>query len=95
MAEETDYNPREHMEQVIAAGGSVYHKGAIISNKDQLPSQAELAKGDKAAEATARAALQRHRDAIDAEIAQLDSNPPAAAKSDAKPDAKKDDSSKK
>lgn len=80
MAEET-YNQREHMEQVVAEGGSVYHKRAIISKHEHLPSQAELAKGDKAAEGVAREDLQRRRSAIDDEIAQLDSSAPAENKS--------------
>jgi hypothetical protein len=37
---------RTQMEAAIAEGGSVLHKGQVISHKDHLPSDADLAAGD-------------------------------------------------
>jgi hypothetical protein len=73
MAEEEDYDQRAHMESVIASGGSVYHKGQIITHRDQLPSHGQLAKGDARREAAAREVMVAQRDALDRALAELDS----------------------
>lgn len=56
---------REEMEAVIARRGSVMYKGRIIRTVQGLPSRAELAVGDPAAEA-------KTRDDLDAQIAELE-----------------------
>lgn len=62
---------RRGMEAVIRAGGSVMHNGRFVSRVEELPSQADLAKGNPEMERATRASLQQHRDYIDAEIAKL------------------------
>lgn len=69
MAEQ--YNQRKHMEEVHDSGGSVYYKGQIIPPGAKLPTEAELAQGDPARVAAARAAIAARRAALDAEEAML------------------------
>jgi hypothetical protein len=59
------------MRAVIAEGGSVGYNGKTITSADGLPSEAELAEGDEAAEAAALENLERAQAAIDAQRARL------------------------
>ena len=45
---------REEMMKIIREGGSVLHRGVLYSANNPLPSEAELAKGDKEAEEAAK-----------------------------------------
>jgi hypothetical protein len=66
---------RAGAEQVIRSGGSVSFGGRVITSVDKLPSDAEFARGDAAAERAARARLEEQRRAIDAQLAGLPSPP--------------------
>jgi|ERR1043165_4290346 large subunit ribosomal protein L21 len=74
----SDYNQREHMAQVLSEGGGVYHKGRILTSQHELPSEAELAKGDPVREARAKESIAARRAALDAEEAKLGGGGPAA-----------------
>ena len=63
---------RHGMEKAIRSGGSVLHNGTIISSVDKLPTEAELANGDTAAEEAARAGIEERQAALDRERAILD-----------------------
>lgn len=76
---------RSGMEQVIQSGGSVLHthvtpleggharhQSRIISKIEELPSHADLAKGDKQLSDAARLKLMAERQRIDSELAKLD-----------------------
>lgn len=62
---------RRGMEHVIAAGGSVLHGGRSISKLHELPSAADLAKGNAALTESTRDALLAERDRLDRELAKL------------------------
>jgi len=55
---------RAGMEHALNMGGSVMLDGKLIEHRDDLPTEAELAKGDERREAAVR-------EALDAQIAQL------------------------
>ena len=71
------------MEKVLARGGSVLHQVKtekfgqtkvahhVISDINQLPSAAELAKGDPVKEADVYADIQRRQELLDKELALL------------------------
>jgi predicted HD phosphohydrolase len=59
------------MEQAIREGGSVLYGGRIITRAEHLPSAAELAQGDPAAEAAAQADLQAQIADLQAQVAKL------------------------
>ncbi len=67
---------RKEMEAVIDAGGSVLHgegtSRRIIDRKEHLPSEAELATGDREELQKARDALQTRVDKLTSEIAAID-----------------------
>lgn len=62
---------RNEMEAVITGGGSVIYNGQTISRLGDLPSAADLAKGDPEAEAAAANALQQQIADLQAQIAKL------------------------
>lgn len=62
---------RAGMEKVIRDGGSVMHGREIITNVDDLPSEAELAEGDEAAERVALDNIERQQRALDAQRNRL------------------------
>ena len=72
---------RHGMEQALKAGGSVLHGERIITNAKDLPSEAELASGDIAAEDAARASIAERQAALDRESAILNSRAKAAQQS--------------
>ncbi len=84
MAEEK-LSVRKQMEKVIREGGTIMHDGRIIGSFNELPSEADLAKGDKKAEAQARAGLEAEHKRIIGELAKL--NETAAAGSEPKTEA--------
>jgi hypothetical protein len=61
----------EGMCAVIDDGGSVMYNGAVITDKANLPSQAQLAKGNATKEAAVRKSLAARRAELDAEEARL------------------------
>lgn len=72
MAEQDEeYNQRAHMKEAIAEGGSVYHRGRIITSHEHLPTEADLAKGDPARAAAVRRELERRKAELDEQIASL------------------------
>jgi large subunit ribosomal protein L21 len=71
MAEQKEYDQREHMEQVISEGGSVYHRGRIIARQEELPADSVLARGNREMESAARRRLERQRAAIEEELSAL------------------------
>lgn len=85
---------RKEMEAVIASGGSVLYGGRTIAHASQLPSEADLAKGDPEAETAAANALQQQIADLQAQVAKLtpapDSKADAKAKADADAKAKAD-----
>lgn len=67
---------RKDMEQVIMAGGSVLlPDGRLITNVSNLPSAAELAKGDPAREAAAAVDLQTQINELQRQLAALQNDP--------------------
>lgn len=70
---------RAGMEHAIRAGGSVIHDGRVVSRIEDLPTEAQLAKGNTAAEDAALNNINRQRAELDAQEAQLKAgrNPPA------------------
>jgi hypothetical protein len=77
---------RAAMEQAIRSGGSVMYQGRLITAVEQLPSAAELAAGDPAAEAEAQASLQTQIAELQRQMAQLEARqqPGGKAKTPAK-----------
>lgn len=71
---------RHGMEQAIRGGGSVLHDGRTITRVQDLPSEAELAQGDTAAEEAARASIAERQAQLDRERAILDGRRADAAK---------------
>lgn len=67
---------RDEMAQVIRDGGCVELAGRMILTEAALPTEADLAVGDPAQEATALAALQTQMIALQAQMTKLT---PAAA----------------
>lgn len=63
---------RGEMEAVIDGGGSVVHRGRLISVKADLPSETELAAGDHERMAAVRRGLEAQQAAIASELAELD-----------------------
>jgi hypothetical protein len=63
---------RAAMEQAIRSGGSVMYQGRLITAVEQLPSAAELAAGDPAAEAEAQTSLQTQIAELQRQMAQLE-----------------------
>ena len=70
---------REQMERAIDEGGSVLYQGRILTSKEQLPSEAELAKGDANREEAARRELQAQIARLSAELSLLQPAAPEAA----------------
>ena len=62
---------RAEMEQAIQDGGSVLHGGRLYSRIEDLPSAADLARGNPEQEAAAAAALDSQIAALQAQRAQL------------------------
>jgi hypothetical protein len=62
---------RGEMEAAIAEGGSVLYGGHLISRVQDLPSAADLARGNPEQEAAAAAALEAQIAALQAQRAQL------------------------
>lgn len=62
---------RYGMEQVIRSGGSVLHDGVVRARIEDLPTEAQLAKGNTAAEDAALNNINRQRAELDAQEAQL------------------------
>lgn len=62
---------RKEMERVLAEGGSVLYKGAIITNAAELPSVADIAQGDPAQEAAAKSDLEKQVKDLQAQLATL------------------------
>jgi hypothetical protein len=62
---------REELEAAINEGGSVLVGGKIITRLEDLPSEADLAKGDEVKEAAARKGLEDQVKALQAELAKL------------------------
>jgi hypothetical protein len=71
---------RHGMEEAIRNGGSVIHNGVVVSRLDQLPSEAELAQGDTAAENAALSSLDDRQAALDRERALITSRRTPAKK---------------
>lgn len=66
------------MKRVLANGGSVWHGNRLIVTEADLPTAAELAKGDPVAEATTKQDLQAQIAALQAQYESL--SQPAALK---------------
>jgi len=63
---------REEMEQLIRQREGVLYDGRAITSIKDLPTEAELAKGDKAKEAAAKAALKEQLRGIASQLAMLE-----------------------
>lgn len=68
---------REEMERVLQDGGTVLYRGTIRTTAAELPGEAELAQGDPAKEAQARAGLEAQIAALRAELGLLQPVPAA------------------
>lgn len=62
---------RRQMEEVIRGGGSVLHGGRLCTRIEQLPTDADLAKGNPAQEALAAQALEAQIAALQAQHDRL------------------------
>ncbi len=62
---------RKGMEQIVQGGGSVLHKGQLFTTVAQLPTEAELAKGNPLAERAAEQDLKRRLAETQAELDKL------------------------
>lgn len=67
---------RREMEAVIRGGGSVLYNGRLISKLSDLPTAAELARGNPRAEQAAAAELQAQVADLQAQLAALQGAPP-------------------
>jgi hypothetical protein len=90
---------RQQMENVINGGGSVLHKGRLITRIENLPSAMALAKTPEEKEA-AKADLQARMEKLQAEAAELeksdsDAGDEKSEKAQAKDSAKKEESADK
>jgi hypothetical protein len=63
------------MRRLMLRGQSVLYNGSIISNPAELPTEAQLVKGDARRAAQARAHLLEQQAAIQAQLAQLEAAP--------------------
>lgn len=68
---------RAAMEAAISRGGAVLYQGRIISRVADLPSEAELAQGDPAAEQAAAESLRAQIAQAQQLLAQLQARQPA------------------
>ena len=68
---------RKQMQDVIENGGSVLHGRHLILQSDQVPSAAELAKGDPTAEAAAGADLKAQIADLQRQMRELSAAKPA------------------
>jgi hypothetical protein len=75
------------MEAVVKSGGSVLHKGQVLTRLEHLPSAADLAEGDAEQSKAVLADIERQQKALDAQRKQLTD----AAKGQSKQSAKADD----
>lgn len=77
--------------------GSVMYNGVVIDKVEDLPSEAELAKGDPAREAQAKETLLKKKAEIDEQLESLEVSQPAdnANAESKKEDIKKEDVKKK
>ncbi len=75
MYDKTGKLTRAGAEQIIAEGGSVSINGNLYTSVENLPSEADFAKGDQDAENAARENLLRQQKAIEEQLAKL--NAPA------------------
>lgn len=62
---------RKEMEEILDRNEGVIIDDKVITSKADLPTEAELAKGDKQAEAAARVSLEAQMDAIKQQMAML------------------------
>ena len=76
---------RKEMQEILEAGGSVLHGRQIITDPAHLPSAADLAKGDPAAEATATADLKAQLAEVQRQLAELKPAAPTAPSGNAPP----------
>jgi hypothetical protein len=83
---------REEMLNLIRKRESVLYDGRVISSVDELPSEAELAKGDADKEAAAKKSLLAQKAVLETQLAMLSEvdkvNAEAKAKSENKSEAK-------
>lgn len=70
---------REKMENIIRGGGSVMFEGNIITDVKQLPTEAELAKGDESREQAAIAQLQAQKRELERQLSLLQNKGEAPA----------------
>ena len=66
---------RKRMEEIIKGGGSVMVGSRIIDSMGDLPSEVDLAKGDKAATQSVRKSLEETKANAERELAKLDEEP--------------------
>lgn len=64
------------MEEIIARGESVIVDNRIVDNVNDLPNEAELAKGNKEAEKAAKASIKAQMEALEAQLKSLDDPKP-------------------
>ena len=64
---------RQGMLAVLRAGGSILYHGRLITQEAEMPSDAELAKGNTAAVARARVSMQAQIATLEAQMRALDS----------------------
>lgn len=72
---------RAEMERTIAQGGSVLYQGRIISRAQDLPSEADLARGDPDAEAQTQTRLEAQIAELQAQVQRLQGGERKAATS--------------
>lgn len=70
---------REGMEKVVRAGGSVTYGNAHLWRVEDLPTEAQLAKGDQRKAAAAQATIQEQIAALQAQLGMLTGSKPADA----------------
>ncbi len=75
----------EQMIATVRRGEGVMHNGRVITKEAELPTPAELAQGDPAAEANTLAALQQQMTDLQAQMALLQPGGQASAEQPATP----------
>jgi hypothetical protein len=63
---------RAGMERVIATGGTVLHKGALIATREHLPSEADLVGDDERSAENAQRGIDQRQAALDRERETLE-----------------------
>ena len=84
-----EVSQRQEMLDTLRSGRSTMHKGRHITKISQVPSEAELAKGNPILEARAKEFLEQQRADVEAQLNKLNA-PKAETKAESKAKVKED-----